>query len=176
MLDLCTGNGSLAVLAAWPPGDGGPGRHRPMRWRWPRINADRHGLQDRIRLVESDGLPTAGKYDLILCNPPYVCRQHGRCRPNTAPQTADLAGPAGCGADRRRTTWTSSACRFAATTPLEDLNGGWRAGAGIGNERTFRAAFPLLEAAGCPTSAVAPVCYATLRRAAGRRRHEGDSA
>jgi ribosomal protein L3 glutamine methyltransferase len=38
-----------------------------------RINVARHGLGARIRVVESDlfaGL--SGRYDLILCNPPYV--------------------------------------------------------------------------------------------------------
>ncbi len=75
VLDLCTGNGSLAVLAAMA---------------WPRvrveatdlsadalavaaINVRRHGLEARIRLRRGDGLAAAeGAYDLILCNPPYV--------------------------------------------------------------------------------------------------------
>ncbi|MCU0967666.1 MAG: 50S ribosomal protein L3 N(5)-glutamine methyltransferase [Rubrivivax sp.] len=75
VLDLCTGNGSLAVLAAMA---------------WPRvrveatdlsadalavaaINVRRHGLEARIRLRRGDGLAAAdGTYDLILCNPPYV--------------------------------------------------------------------------------------------------------
>jgi len=38
-----------------------------------RINVDRHGLQERITLIESDGLARCpGPYELILCNPPYV--------------------------------------------------------------------------------------------------------
>jgi ribosomal protein L3 glutamine methyltransferase len=40
-----------------------------------RINVERHGLQDRIRLVQSDGLAAflgQAQFDLILCNPPYV--------------------------------------------------------------------------------------------------------
>jgi ribosomal protein L3 glutamine methyltransferase len=38
-----------------------------------RINVDRHGLQERVQLVESDGMAaTPGPWDLILCNPPYV--------------------------------------------------------------------------------------------------------
>jgi len=75
VLDLCTGNGSLAVLAA-------------MAWSEIRVtgadispdalavahkNVARHGLQDRITLLESDGLARCpGPWDLILCNPPYV--------------------------------------------------------------------------------------------------------
>ena len=78
VLDMCTGNGSLAVLAAlaWPEVTVDAADISPDALAVARINVDRHGLQQRIRLVESDGwanLP--GKYDLILCNPPYVCRQ-----------------------------------------------------------------------------------------------------
>lgn len=78
VLDLCTGNGSLAVIAAlaWPEVTVDAADISPDALAVARINVDRHGLQDRIRLVESDGwqnLP--GRYDLILCNPPYVCRQ-----------------------------------------------------------------------------------------------------
>ena len=78
VLDLCTGNGSLAVLAAlaWPEVTVDAADISPDALAVARINVDKHGLQDRIRLVESDGwtnLP--GTYDLILCNPPYVCRQ-----------------------------------------------------------------------------------------------------
>jgi ribosomal protein L3 glutamine methyltransferase len=38
-----------------------------------RINVDKHGLQQRITLLASDGLASVrGPYDLIVCNPPYV--------------------------------------------------------------------------------------------------------
>ena len=78
VLDLCTGNGSLAVLAAlaWPEVTVDAADISPDALAVARLNVDKHGLQDRIRLVESDGwanLP--GRYDLILCNPPYVCRK-----------------------------------------------------------------------------------------------------
>lgn len=75
VLDLCTGNGSLAVLAAlaFPEvvvdaidlsADALAVAH---------INVDKHQLADRITLIEGDGLqPARGPYDLILCNPPYV--------------------------------------------------------------------------------------------------------
>lgn len=77
VLDLCTGNGSLAVLAAlaWPDVQVDAADISPDALAVARINVDRHGLQDRIHLLVSDGwaaLP--GQYDLILCNPPYVCR------------------------------------------------------------------------------------------------------
>jgi ribosomal protein L3 glutamine methyltransferase len=75
VLDLCTGNGSLAVLAAmaWPDIEVTGADISPDALAVARINVDRHGLQDRITLQLSDGLAQLpGPWDLILCNPPYV--------------------------------------------------------------------------------------------------------
>jgi ribosomal protein L3 glutamine methyltransferase len=75
VLDLCTGNGSLAVLAAlaWPEVQVDAADISPDARAVARINVEKHGLQQRIRLIESDGLAACpGPYDLILCNPPYV--------------------------------------------------------------------------------------------------------
>jgi len=75
VLDLCTGNGSLAVLAAmaWPEIVVDAADLSRDALDVARINLSRHGLAGRIRLVESDGLAELpGPYDLILCNPPYV--------------------------------------------------------------------------------------------------------
>ncbi|WP_096662428.1 50S ribosomal protein L3 N(5)-glutamine methyltransferase [Polaromonas sp. AET17H-212] len=75
VLDLCTGNGSLAVLAAmcYPDVLVDAADISPDALAVARINVDRHQLQDRITLIESDGLAACpGPYDLILCNPPYV--------------------------------------------------------------------------------------------------------
>ena len=75
VLDLCTGNGSLAVLAAmaWPDTVVTGADLSPDALAVARINVDRHGLQDRITLTESDGLAACpGPWDLVLCNPPYV--------------------------------------------------------------------------------------------------------
>lgn len=75
VLDLCTGNGSLAVLAAlaWPDVQVDAADISPDALAVARINVDKHGLQNRIRLIESDGLAACpGPYDLIVCNPPYV--------------------------------------------------------------------------------------------------------
>jgi ribosomal protein L3 glutamine methyltransferase len=75
VLDLCTGNGSLAVLAAlaWPEVQVDAADLSADALAVARINVDQHGLQDRITLIESDGLAQChGPYDLILCNPPYV--------------------------------------------------------------------------------------------------------
>jgi len=41
-----------------------------------RLNVERHGLTERIRLLQGDGLAAVAgqRYDLMLCNPPYVNR------------------------------------------------------------------------------------------------------
>lgn len=75
VLDLCTGNGSLAVLAAmaWPEVKVTGGDISPDALAISRINVDKHGLQNRIALQLSDGLAALpGPWDLIVCNPPYV--------------------------------------------------------------------------------------------------------
>ena len=75
VLDLCTGNGSLAVLAAmtYPEVMVDAADISVDALAVARINLERHQLDSRITLIESDGLAACTeKYDLILCNPPYV--------------------------------------------------------------------------------------------------------
>ena len=75
VLDLCTGNGSLAVLAAmaYPDVVIDAADISADALEVARINVDKHGMNKRITLVASDGLAACcGPYDLILCNPPYV--------------------------------------------------------------------------------------------------------
>ncbi len=75
VLDLCTGNGSLACLAAmaYPEVQVTGADLSPDALAVARINVERHGLQERVQLIESDGMAaTPGPWDLILCNPPYV--------------------------------------------------------------------------------------------------------
>ncbi len=75
VLDLCTGNGSLAVIAAmvYPDVVVQASDISTAALEVARINVDRHGLHDRIILRQGDGVPKTGShYDLILCNPPYV--------------------------------------------------------------------------------------------------------
>ena len=75
VLDLCTGNASLAVLSAmaWPEVQVTDADICPDALAVARINVDRHRLQERIALVQSDGLAKLpGPWDLIICNPPYV--------------------------------------------------------------------------------------------------------
>jgi ribosomal protein L3 glutamine methyltransferase len=75
VLDLCTGNGSLAVLAAlaWPEVAIDATDLDADALAVAELNLQRHGLAERITLRQGDGLAAArGAYDLILCNPPYV--------------------------------------------------------------------------------------------------------
>jgi ribosomal protein L3 glutamine methyltransferase len=75
VLDLCTGNGSLACLAAlaWPDVQVTGSDISADALQVARINIERHGLQERVQLVCGDGLAASpGPWDLILCNPPYV--------------------------------------------------------------------------------------------------------
>ena len=80
VLDLCTGNGSLAILLALSCPDmhvsacdiSLPALSIAAR------NVDRHGLSSQIELLEGDlwdALPEPNEdnlFDLIICNPPYV--------------------------------------------------------------------------------------------------------
>ena len=76
VLDLCTGNGSLAVLAAlaWPEVVVDAAEISAEAMQVAAANVARHGLQNRISLHLGDGLAavTGKRYDLVLCNPPYV--------------------------------------------------------------------------------------------------------
>lgn len=76
VLDLCTGGGSLAILAArtFPNAEVDVVDLSPDALAVARRNVHEHGLQDRVRLFEGDLFaPVAGRrYDLILTNPPYV--------------------------------------------------------------------------------------------------------
>ncbi len=75
VLDLCTGNGSLAVLAAmaWPDAQVLGTDLSADALAVATRNVKRHGLEARIQMALGDGFAAApGRYDLILCNPPYV--------------------------------------------------------------------------------------------------------
>jgi ribosomal protein L3 glutamine methyltransferase len=101
VLDLCTGNGSLAVLAAmaWPEITVDAADLSTDALAVARINVDKHALADRIKLLESDGLKQVrGPYDLILCNPPYVNAQSMAALPleyQAEPAMALASGPDG---------------------------------------------------------------------------------
>ena len=79
VLDLCTGNGSLAIIAAlaYPEIQVTASDLSADALAVAKINVETHQLQSRITLLQSDGMSTRelhqrGPFDLILCNPPYV--------------------------------------------------------------------------------------------------------
>ena len=79
VLDLCTGGGSLAILAAYAFPNAevtGVDLSRPALELAAENVAD-HGLEDRVQLLNGDLFaPVMGKtFDLIITNPPYVGRE-----------------------------------------------------------------------------------------------------
>jgi ribosomal protein L3 glutamine methyltransferase len=80
VLDLCTGNGSLAILMAMscPDIEINASDLSMQALSLAAKNIDRHNLTDQIEVFQGDlfeALPTSdenSKFDLIICNPPYV--------------------------------------------------------------------------------------------------------
>ena len=149
VLDLCTGNGSLAVLAAlaYPDVRIDACDISLEALAVARINVDNYALQERIRLFESDGLAgVQGPYDLILCNPPYVNAKSMAALPAeflAEPALALAGGSDGMDFIRGLLQDAPQHMREQAVLVLE-----------IGNERKhFEAAFPALEPVWLETSA-----------------------
>lgn len=149
VLDLCTGNGSLAVLAAmaWPEVQVTGADISSDALAVARINVERHGLHERVHLVQSDALAgVPGPWDLILCNPPYVNAQSMAQLPaeyRAEPELALAGGADGMDFIRRLLRAAPACMREDAVLVLE-----------IGNERAhFEAAFPQLPVFWLETSA-----------------------
>jgi ribosomal protein L3 glutamine methyltransferase len=85
ILDLCTGSGCLAILAAraYPRARVDAADLSAPALAVARKNLARHGLAGRIRLVRSDLFAAlrGERYDLIVCNPPYVAPAAMRALP-----------------------------------------------------------------------------------------------
>jgi ribosomal protein L3 glutamine methyltransferase len=79
VLDLCTGGGSLAILAAYafPNAEIDAADLSSDALSLAGENVAEHGLEDRIRLVQGDlfAAVKGRRYDLIITNPPYVGRE-----------------------------------------------------------------------------------------------------
>ena len=149
VLDLCTGNGSLAVLAAmvYPDVTVDAADISADALAVARINVDRHALQDRIRLIESDSLASVpDRYDLILCNPPYVTAGSMAALPaeyQAEPSLALAGGADGMDFVRQLLRAAPAHLQPEGVLVLE-----------IGHERShFESAFPALEAVWLDTSA-----------------------
>ncbi len=153
VLDLCTGNGSLAILAAMAfPGVQVQGADISQdALAVAAINVKKHGLQERIELIHSDGLAAclgiAGQpYDLILCNPPYVNSASMAALPaeyRAEPEISLAGGSDGMDFIRPFLQAAPAVMSEQAVLLLE-----------IGNERAyFERAFPRLESVWLETSA-----------------------
>ena len=149
VLDLCTGNGSLAVLAAmaWPDVAVDAADLSADALAVAALNVQRHALADRIALHQGDGLaalPAGRRYDLVLCNPPYVNQASMDALPAEYQAEPKLALAGGRdGMDFVRALLAAAPGRMTddAVLVLE-----------IGNERAFfEAAFPGLEVVWLPT-------------------------
>ncbi len=152
VLDLCTGNGSLAVLAAmaWPDVTVDALDIDTDALAVARLNVERHDMALRIRLLQGDGLAGAvskggGPYDLILCNPPYVNSTSMAALPaeyRAEPELALAGGSDGMDFIRELLRAAPAALNDDGVLVLE-----------IGNEREhFEAAFPELEVVWMETS------------------------
>jgi ribosomal protein L3 glutamine methyltransferase len=149
VLDLCTGNGSLGILAALAFPDitvQGLDLSKDAL-AVAHINIERHGLESRMTLAESDGLTKAdGLFDLILCNPPYVNSQSMSELPaefKAEPAIALAGGEDGMDFIRQLLCDAPAHMRKSGLLVLE-----------IGHERAyFEAAFPHLDAVWLSTSA-----------------------
>jgi ribosomal protein L3 glutamine methyltransferase len=76
VLDLCTGSGCFGIACAYAFPEAGIDLAdvSDAALEVARINVERHVLQDRVRVIQSDLFEQLGgqRYDVILANPPYV--------------------------------------------------------------------------------------------------------
>jgi len=149
VLDLCTGNGSLAVLAAmaWPDVAVDAADLSTDALAVARLNVERHELGKRITLLQGTGLAAVRRdrrYDVILCNPPYVNAASMAELPpefRAEPEMALAGGADGMDFIRALLAQAVSHMTPDAVLVLE-----------IGNERDhFEAAFPELDVVWLPT-------------------------
>jgi ribosomal protein L3 glutamine methyltransferase len=108
VLDLCTGSGCLAILAAlaFPRARVDAVDLSADALAVARRNVDDYGLQDRVELLQSDlyTAVTGRRYDLIASNPPYVKAASMRKLPEEYRREPEMALASGSdGLDHTRT-------------------------------------------------------------------------
>jgi len=148
VLDLCTGNASLAVICAmvYPDVQIDALDISIEALEVANINVERHMLAQRINVKISDGFENAsGPYDLILCNPPYVNSKSMSELPDeykSEPQLSLDGGADGMDFIRK---FLNDAPRYLSDIGITVLE--------VGNERAhFESAFPSLECVWLETS------------------------
>jgi ribosomal protein L3 glutamine methyltransferase len=99
VLDLCTGSGCLAILAAhqFPQAEIHAADLSKAALEVALINLNEHGMNERITLHQGDlyGAVAKKKFDLIITNPPYVAQAEVDAFPPEyahEPQMAHLGG------------------------------------------------------------------------------------
>jgi ribosomal protein L3 glutamine methyltransferase len=141
-LDLCTGSGCLAILMAhyYPDAQIDAIDLSPDALEVAELNVAEYGLQDRIRLIESDVFAALKdeRYDLIISNPPYVTQSSVDALPPEylhEPALALGSGDDGMDVVRRI---IASAHRHLTSEGVLIIEVGH-------NREEFEAAFPALE-------------------------------
>ena len=143
ILDVCTGSGCLAIIAAhqFPEAFVDVTDISSQALEVAQRNVAEHGLTDRLTLHHGslfDPLPVSARYDLIICNPPYVNSQSMRALPPEYQHEPSLALAGGeDGMDLVRTILEQAPAHLndQGILVLE-----------IGHERAhFEAAFPEFE-------------------------------
>ena len=149
LLDMCTGNGSLAILAAlaYPEVQVTGSDVSAEALEVAHINMERHELQERLTWLQSDGFKNIQhKFDLILCNPPYVNSQSMATLPQEYVNEPALALDGGPDGMRFISRLLHEAPHYMQENAILVLE--------IGNEREhFEAAFPKIDVVWLTTSA-----------------------
>lgn len=163
VLDMCTGSGCLAILAAlvWNDAQVDAVDLSADALAVAEINREAYALQHRLRLIASDlwaslAAAPSQPYDLVLCNPPYVPAASMRALPEEYRHEPEMALAGGAdGMDLVR--------RFLHDAPAH-LSARGIVVLEVGNERAaFEAAFPTLPAIWLETELHAEgVCVLTV--------------
>lgn len=177
VLDLCCGVGALGIVAGqiFPSAVVDLVDIDPLALELARENARRLGVGDRVEIIASDLFAAVAgrRYDLILCNPPYVPTEELDCAPpefHHEPRTGLDGGADGL------TVWR----RVVAALDNHMTRNGVLVGE-VGNlGREFEAAFPHLGAIWLELEHAAPQAHGfgvfvamRVRRAFGLRDASG---